>query len=135
MSEWVRDGHRVALEADADSLTLKVMCPGEGLCQSKITCERCSGSGEYVNGPFDDGGPVYREVKCDKCSGTGHEREDGHDLCHLKQWAEATEVLEYHDGRALLDGVVFPAEVRWRYTYCEEGPEWRFANAVYRDES
>ena len=132
---WVRDGHRVSLVADEDSLTLKIMCPGEGLCQSKTTCWHCSGAGKYVDGPFDDSGPAYREVKCDACDGTGHEREDGHDLCHLKQWAEATEALEYHDGDSrALDGVVFPAEIRWRYTYSDEGPEWRFANVVYKDE-
>lgn len=134
MSDWVRDGHRVALEVYADGISAHLLCPGEEMCKSRITCERCSGVGESVNGPFDDGGPTYREVRCDKCQGTGHERENGHDLCHLTQWAEATSMLEYHDGNARIDGVTFPAEIRWRYSYENEGPEWRYANAVYEDE-
>jgi hypothetical protein len=105
---WVRDGHRVTVVADHDTVNLRLVCPDTG-CQPGMACGKC---GRALDSDVE---------RCCDCP-------DRSEPCWLTGWAENVLWEELHtSGERDLSGLTLPAEIEYRPGSTGDGePEWRF---------
>lgn len=108
---WIRDGHKVTIFLDGDTIYLKLTCPESGCVPGRI-CGQC--------------GHAYGDAETEPCYDCRGER--GPTECWLMSWADNVqwEELHTHDERDL-SGLTLPAPIEYRPSPSGEGePEWRF---------